>query len=121
MQGGSRAGHAGGEGVVVGPPEKDAVWSALNSLASAPVEQRTMTGLSVLPRRTRCAWPSQPYVLGGAHGENAACGFRTALGDGAIQCFEMEEGDAEQGGGDGRAGLPLRSLRRFASTVCRRC
>ena len=36
------------EGIAVGPPEKDAVWSALNNLASAPVEQRTMTGLSVL-------------------------------------------------------------------------
>src|SRR3989475_12453388 len=36
------------EGVAVGPDEKAAIWSALGSLAGAPVEQRTMTGLSVL-------------------------------------------------------------------------
>jgi type IV secretion system protein TrbE len=36
------------EGVTVGPDEKAAIWSALGSLAGAPVEQRTMTGLSVL-------------------------------------------------------------------------
>jgi len=35
------------EGVTVGPDEKAAIWSALGSLAGAPPEQRTMTGLSV--------------------------------------------------------------------------
>ena len=35
------------EGVAVGPAERDSVWTALASLASAPVEERTLTGLSV--------------------------------------------------------------------------
>src|SRR3546814_13428026 len=34
------------EGLSVGPDEKGAIWSALGSLATAPVEQRTLTGLS---------------------------------------------------------------------------
>jgi type IV secretion system protein TrbE len=57
------------EGIAVGPPEKDAVWSALNSLASAPVEQRTMTGLSVLLQSNALRQALKPYVLGGAHGK----------------------------------------------------
>ena len=36
------------EGVTVTPEVKDHLWSALTSLASAPVEERTLTGLSVL-------------------------------------------------------------------------
>jgi type IV secretory pathway VirB4 component len=36
------------EKVAVTPDVKDAVWSALNSLASAPVEERTLTGLALL-------------------------------------------------------------------------
>ncbi|MCU4119139.1 conjugal transfer protein TrbE [Variovorax sp. N23] len=78
------------EGVVVGPPEKDAVWSALNSLASAPVDQRTMTGLSVLLQSNALRLALQPYVLGGAHGRLLDADS-DRLGDGAIQCFEMEE------------------------------
>src|SRR3546814_14302511 len=41
------------EGVAVGPDEKAAIWSALGSLAGAPLEQRTMTGLSVLLQSNR--------------------------------------------------------------------
>lgn len=48
------------EGAAVGPDEKAAIWSALGSLAGAPVEQRTMTGLSVLLRSMCCARPSRP-------------------------------------------------------------
>src|SRR5450759_5802637 len=36
------------ENVEITPHVKDALWSALASLASAPAEQRTLTGLSVL-------------------------------------------------------------------------
>ncbi|KAK0331515.1 hypothetical protein LTR94_028617, partial [Friedmanniomyces endolithicus] len=36
------------EKVVVTPEVKDAVWSALNSLASAPPQERTLTGLAML-------------------------------------------------------------------------
>jgi len=78
------------EGVAVGPPEREAVWSALASLASAPVEQRTMTGLSMLLQSNALRQALAPYVLGGAHGRLLdADGDR--LGTSAIQCFEMEE------------------------------
>ncbi|GKS77420.1 conjugal transfer protein TrbE [Acidovorax sp. SUPP950] len=78
------------EGVVVGPPEKDAIWSALNSLASAPVEERTMTGLSVLLQSNALRQALQPYVLGGAHGKLLDADL-DRLGVGSVQCFEMEE------------------------------
>jgi type IV secretion system protein VirB4 len=78
------------EGVAVGPPEKDAVWSALNSLASAPVEQRTMTGLSVLLQSNALRQALQPYVLGGAHGKLLDADA-DRLGAASVQGFEMEE------------------------------
>ena len=78
------------EGMVVGPSEKDAIWSALNSLASAPVEERTMTGLSVLLQSNALRQALQPYVLGGAHGKLLDADL-DRLGVGSVQCFEMEE------------------------------
>jgi len=78
------------EGVAVGPPEKDAVWSALNSLASAPVEQRTMTGLSVLLQSNALRQALKPYVLGGAHGKLLDADA-DRLGAASVQGFEMEE------------------------------
>jgi hypothetical protein len=57
------------EGVAVGPDEKEAIWSALGSLAGAPVEQRTLTGLSVLLQSNVLRQALAPYVLGGAHGK----------------------------------------------------
>ena len=78
------------EGIAIGPPEKDAVWSALNSLASAPVEQRTMTGLSVLLQSNALRQALQPYVLGGAHGK-LLDSDADRLGSASVQGFEMEE------------------------------
>lgn len=78
------------EGIAVGPPEKDAVWSALNSLASAPVEQRTMTGLSVLLQSNALRQALKPYVLDGAHGKLLDADS-DRLGTAAVQGFEMEE------------------------------
>ncbi|MFN3437411.1 MAG: conjugal transfer protein TrbE [Acidovorax sp.] len=78
------------EGIAVGPPEKDAVWSALNSLTSAPVEQRTMTGLSVLLQSNALRQALQPYVLGGAHGKLLDADT-DRLGTATVQGFEMEE------------------------------
>ena len=78
------------EGVAVGPAEREAVWSALASLASAPVEQRTMTGLSVLLQSNALRQALQPYVLGGAHG-NLLDADHERLGSADVQGFEMEE------------------------------
>lgn len=78
------------EGLSIGPDEKAAVWSALGSLASAPVEQRTMTGLSALLQSNRLRQALAPYVLGGAHG-SLLDADRDRLGIEDIQGFEMEE------------------------------
>jgi type IV secretion system protein VirB4 len=78
------------EGVAVGPDEKAAVWSALGSLAGAPVEQRTMTGLSVLLQSNALRQALAPYVLGGAHGKLLDADV-DRLGSSPVQGFEMEE------------------------------
>lgn len=78
------------EGVAVGPEEKAAIWSALGSLAGAPVEQRTLTGLSVLLQSNALRQALAPYVIGGAHGKLLDADS-DRLGSGSVQCFEMEE------------------------------
>ena len=78
------------EGVTVGPDEKAAIWSALGSLAGAPQEQRTMTGLSVLLQSNALRQALSPYVLGGAHGKLLDAD-RDRFGSGDVQGFEMEE------------------------------
>ncbi len=78
------------EGVTVGPEEKASIWSALGSLAGAPVEQRTLTGLSVLLQSNALRQALAPYVLGGAHGKLLDADS-DRLGSGSVQCFEMEE------------------------------
>src|SRR3546814_16033481 len=57
------------EGVAVGPDEKAAIWSALGSLVGAPLEQRTMPGLSVLLQSNAMSQAPAPHVLGGARGQ----------------------------------------------------
>ncbi|HEX7382409.1 MAG TPA: conjugal transfer protein TrbE, partial [Nevskiaceae bacterium] len=78
------------EDVAVGPDEKAAVWSALASLAGAPVEQRTLTGLSVLLQSNALRQALAPYVLGGAHGRLLDADH-DELGVADVQGFEMEE------------------------------
>ncbi|WP_304308294.1 conjugal transfer protein TrbE [Pseudacidovorax intermedius] len=77
------------EGGDVGPAEREAVWLALGSLASAPIEQRTLTGLSVLLQSKALRQALAPYVLGGAHGRLLDA-EADRLGNAAVQCFEME-------------------------------
>jgi type IV secretion system protein VirB4 len=56
------------EGVKVTPDVKDAAWSALKSLASAPKEERTLTGLAVLIQSAELVAALAPYTLEGAYG-----------------------------------------------------
>jgi type IV secretion/conjugal transfer VirB4 family ATPase len=77
------------EKVAVTPEVKDAVWSALGSLASAPPQERTMTGLALLLQSNALRTAIQPYTLDGPHGrllDAAESGF--AFAD--VQCFETE-------------------------------
>jgi type IV secretion/conjugal transfer VirB4 family ATPase len=56
------------EGVRITPDVKDAVWTALRSLASAPKEERTLTGLAVLIQSSALVAALTPYTLEGAYG-----------------------------------------------------
>lgn len=56
------------EGVRVTPDVKDAVWTALQSLASAPKAERTLTGLAVLIQSAPLVAALSPYALEGAYG-----------------------------------------------------
>ncbi|HCF4870052.1 TPA: conjugal transfer protein TrbE [Pseudomonas aeruginosa] len=83
-------GRAQQEGATIGPDEKAAIWSALQSLAGAPVEQRTLTGFSVLLQNNALRQALAPYVLGGAHGKLLDADH-DRLGTADVQGFEMEE------------------------------
>jgi type IV secretion system protein TrbE len=77
------------EKVAVTPEIKDALWSALLSLASAPVEERTLTGLSLLLQSNALKSALQPYTLEGPFGPLLdAAEDRLALAD--VHCFETE-------------------------------
>jgi type IV secretion/conjugal transfer VirB4 family ATPase len=78
------------EGVEATPEVKGSVWSALASLASAPVEQRTLTGFAVLLQSNHLRQALQPYVLGGACGRLLDADH-DRLGEAPVQGFEMEE------------------------------
>ena len=77
------------EKVAVTPEVKNALWSALLNLASAPVEERTLTGLSLLIQSNAIKAALAPYTLEGPHGAMLDAADDTlALSD--VQCFETE-------------------------------
>jgi type IV secretion system protein VirB4 len=77
------------EKVALTPDVKDAIWSALGSLASAPVNERTMTGLSLLLQSRLLRSAIQPYTLDGPYGQLFdAADNRLDLS--RVQCFETE-------------------------------
>jgi type IV secretion/conjugal transfer VirB4 family ATPase len=57
-----------GEGVAVDPVAKEHIWSALSSLATAPVAERTLTGLAVLLQSQELKLALSPYLVGGPWG-----------------------------------------------------
>jgi type IV secretion system protein VirB4 len=77
------------EAVAVTPEVKDLVWSALTSLASAPVGERTLTGLSVLLQSGALKRALQPYCVGGPWGRLLDAEAER-LGEAHIQAFETE-------------------------------
>ena len=77
------------EKIVVTPEVKDALWSALASLASAPPQERTLTGLSMLLQSNALKSALTPYTLEGPFGRLLdAAENNLALSD--VQCFETE-------------------------------
>lgn len=77
------------EKLLVTPEIKESVWSALTSLATAPVEERTLTGLSLLLQSAPIRSALAPYTLEGPFGQLLdAAEDDLAIAD--LQCFETE-------------------------------
>ncbi len=80
------------ERVLVTPEIKEIVWSALDNLASAPENERTLTGLTLLLQSNALRSALTPYTLEGPYGRllDAA---EPDVADAAfadVQCFETE-------------------------------
>jgi type IV secretion system protein VirB4 len=78
-----------GEGILIDPQVKDHLWSALTSLASAPVQERTLTGLSVLVQDQTLKQALAPYCVGGPWG-HLLDAEAEGLGEAKVQAFETE-------------------------------
>lgn len=78
------------EGVTIDPTAREYLWAALTSLASAPVEERTMTGLSVLLQSQDLKRALQPYSVGGPYGRLLDAESER-LGNASVQAFETED------------------------------
>ena len=83
------AGLLAREGVSIDPVARDHLWSALTSLASAPQDERTLTGLSVLLQSTELKRALAPFCLGGPFGRLLDADAE-ALGSADVQAFETE-------------------------------
>ncbi|MBX7481652.1 conjugal transfer protein TrbE [Qipengyuania qiaonensis] len=77
------------EGVVPDPATKEHLWTALGSLASAPVSERTLTGLAVLLQSQPLKQALAPYCLGGPFGRLLDAEYER-LGASDFQAFETE-------------------------------
>ncbi|MCI0599417.1 MAG: conjugal transfer protein TrbE [Beijerinckiaceae bacterium] len=77
------------ESVSITPDAKEHIWSAVTSLASAPVSERTLTGLSVLLQSNALKQALQPYCLGGPFGRLLDA-EEERLGAADVQVFETE-------------------------------
>jgi type IV secretion system protein VirB4 len=77
------------EQVLVTPDIKEAVWSALTSLASAPEAERTLTGLAMLLQSNPLRTALGAYTLDGPYGRLLDATDRQ-LKFADVQCFETE-------------------------------
>ncbi len=77
------------EGVTITPAVRDHLWTALQSLASAPVGERTLTGLVALLANQTLKAALAPFVLGGPFGR-LLDGAGETLGEADVQVFETE-------------------------------
>lgn len=77
------------EGVTLDPELRAHIWSALGSLATAPLHERTLTGLAVLLQSSGLKQALAPYLLGGPWGR-LLDGDAEDVGAGDFQVFETE-------------------------------
>jgi len=85
----------------LGPEARESLWSALLNLSSAPAEERTLTGLSLLLQSASVRSALQPYTLEGPLGQ-LLDSADDSLSIADVHCFEMEALM-----GQSRAVLPL--------------
>jgi len=77
------------EEFAITPEVKDHLWTALGSLADAPVQQRTLTGLAVLIQASGLKRALQPYTLAGPYGRLLDADAEQ-FGTSEAQAFETE-------------------------------
>ncbi len=77
------------EGVTIDPATKEHLWSALTSLGTAPVAERTLTGLAVLLQSQALKQALAPYCIGGPFGRLLDAESEH-LGEASFQAFETE-------------------------------
>ncbi len=77
------------EKVTITPEAKEHIWTALSSLASAPMPERTLTGLSILLQSNALKQALRPYCIGGPFGRLLDAEAEL-LGDPDMQVFETE-------------------------------
>lgn len=77
------------EGQSITPEIKDHLWSALGSLACAPKDQRTLTGLAVLVQSAALKQALLPYTIAGPYGRLLDADSE-AFGSSDVQAFETE-------------------------------
>ena len=78
-----------GENIVITPDVKDLLWSALLNLSSAPVQERTLTGLSVLLQNHALKQALKPYCVGGPWGRLLDAEVER-IGEADVLAFETE-------------------------------
>ena len=79
----------GREGVPITPETKEYIWTALTSLSTAPVGERTITGFTVLLQSNDLKQALRPYCIGGAYGRLLDAEAEH-LGSASVQAFEIE-------------------------------
>jgi type IV secretion system protein VirB4 len=78
------------EGVAITPDIKAGLWDAIQSLASAPRPERSLTGLTLMLQDAALKAALHPFTLEGAHGRLLDADHETLnLAD--TVCFEMED------------------------------
>jgi len=77
------------ESVAITPEVKEHLWMALTSLSTAPVEERTITGLCVLLQSNELKQALRPYCIGGPYGRLLDAEHEH-LGTATVQAFETE-------------------------------
>ena len=77
------------ENIQITPEVKEHIWTALTSLASAPVGERTITGLAVLLQSNDLKQALRAYCVGGPYGRLLDAESEH-LGSSQVQAFEIE-------------------------------